>query len=66
MRKPAKQEPTVSKHGRKGITRSQIVAKGNLEDILHAIDIEETPIVQVEDIYEGGKKLKKSKSVKKL
>ena len=42
------------------------MAKGNLEDILHAIDIEETPIVQVEDINEGGKKLKKAKSAKKL
>ena len=42
-----------------------LVAKGNLEDILHAIDIEETPIVQAEDI-EGEKKLKKAKSTKKL
>ena len=31
------------------------IAKGNLEDILHSIDIEETPIVQDEDIDEGGK-----------
>ena len=66
MRKPAKQEPVVSKHGRKRITGSQTVAKGNLEDILHVIDIEETPIVQAEDIDEGGKKLKKAKSTKKI
>ena len=64
--KPAKQEPNVSKHGSKRITRSQTVAKGNLEDIMHAIDIEETPIVQAEDIDEGGKKLKKAKSTKNL
>ena len=66
MRKPAKQKPTVSKHGSKRVIRSQTVAKGNLEDILHAIDIEETPIVQAKDIDEGGKKLKKAKSSKKL
>ena len=66
MRKSAKQEPIVSKNGSKRIIRSQTVAKGNLEDILHAIDIEETPIVQAEDIDEGGKKLKKAKSTKKL
>ena len=42
------------------------MAKGNLEDILHDIDIKETPIVQDEDIYEGGKKLEKAKSAKKL
>ena len=40
----------MSKQGRKRITRSQTVAKGNLEDILHAINIEETPIVQFDDI----------------
>ena len=40
--------------------------RGNLEDILHAIDIEETPIVQAEDIDEGGRKLKKAKIAKKL
>ena len=40
------------------------VAKGNLEDILHAIDIEETPIVQAEDIEEGGKKTKESQIYK--
>ena len=73
MSKPAKQEQVVSKQGSKRITRGQTVAledktvaKGNLEDILHAIDIEETPIVQVEDIDEGGQKLKKAKSAKKL
>ena len=42
------------------------MAKGNLEDIFHAIDIEETPIVQAEDIDEGGRKLKKGKKAKKL
>lgn len=66
MIKPAKQEPTVSKQGSKRVTRSQIVSKGNLEEIIHAIDIEETPIVQAEDIDEGGHKLKKAKSTKKL
>jgi len=42
------------------------VAKGNLEDILHAIDIEESRIVQAEDIEDGGRKLKKGKTTKKL
>ena len=42
------------------------MAKVNLEDILHAIDIEESPIVQAEDIEGDGRKLKKGKSVKKL
>ena len=42
------------------------MVKGNLEDILHAIDIEETPIVQAEDIEDGGRKLKKGKTTKKL
>ena len=78
--KPAKQKQYVSKQDNKRITRSQTVdledkivavedkkmAKRNLEDILHAIDIEETPIVQAEDIDEGGQKLKKAKSTKKL
>ena len=41
-------------------------AKGNLEDILHAIDIDENPIVQAEFIEEDGQKLKKAKSAKKL
>ena len=63
---PAKKKPIVRKHGSKRVTRIQIVAKGNLEDILHAIDIEKTPIVQAEDIDEGGKKLKKAKTTKKL
>ena len=66
MRNPTKQEPTMSKNGSKMITRIQTVAKGNIEEILHAIHIEETPIVQAEDIDEGGKKLKKAKSTKKL
>ena len=42
------------------------MVKGNLEDILHAIDIEETPIVQAEDVEDGGRKLKKGKIAKKL
>ena len=42
------------------------MAKGNLEDILHAIDIEETPIVQDGDIDDGGRKIKKGKTSKKL
>ena len=56
----------MSKHGSKRITMSQTVAKGNLEDILHAIEIEETPIVQAKDIDEGGRNLKKGKTAKKL
>ena len=63
---PAKQKQTVSKKGSKRVTRSQTVAKGNLEDILHAIYIEETRIVQVEDIEDGGRKMKKGKTAKKL
>lgn len=63
---PAKQKQTVSKQGSKRVTRSQTVAKGNLEDILHAIDIEEIPIVQAKDIEDGGRKLKKGKTRKKL
>ena len=46
--------------------QDRVVAKGDLEEILHAIDIEETPIVQAEDIEEGGQKLKKAKFAKKL
>ena len=42
------------------------MAKGNLEDIFHAIDIEETSIFQAKDINEGGRKLKKGKIAKKL
>ena len=48
------------------VVEDRAVAKGNIEDILHAIDIEETLIVQAEDIEEGGQKLKKAKSAKKL
>ena len=40
--------------------------KGNLDDILHAIDIEETPIVQDEFIGEDEHRQKKAKSTKKL
>ena len=42
------------------------VIKGSLDDILHAIDIEETPIVQADFIGEDDHKQKKAKSVKKL
>ena len=63
---PAKQNPIVSKQSSKRVTRSQTVDKANLEDILHAIDIEETPIVHVEDVEDGGRKLKKGKIAKKL
>ena len=56
---PTKNNPTVRKNGSKRVPRSQRVAKFNLEYILHAIDIEETPIVQVEDIDEGGKSSRK-------
>ena len=37
---PTKQKPTVGKHGSKRVTRRQTVVKGNLEYILHPIDIE--------------------------
>ena len=47
-------------------TEDNLVTKGNLEDILHAIDIEETPIVQAEFIGKDEHKLKKAKSAKKL
>jgi len=66
--KEAKEKQVSSKHEIKRVTRSQAVAlkekivaraiednqviKGNLDDILHAIDIEETPIVQVDFIRE--------------
>ena len=42
------------------------VIKGNLDGILHAIDIEETPIVQVDFIGLDEHKQKKVKSAKKL
>ena len=42
------------------------MAKGNLDDILHVIDIEESPIVQAEYVEDGGRKLKKGKTTKKL
>ena len=42
------------------------MSKGNLEDILHAIDIEESPIVKAKDIEYGGRKQKKGKTTKKL
>ena len=63
---PIKQKPTVSKHGNKRVKRSQTVAKVNLQDILHAFHIEKNPIVQYEDIDEGGRKLKKGKTAKNL
>ena len=47
----------ISKHSSRRITRNQTISKENLEDILQAIDIEKTPIVQEEDI-EGKKKKK--------
>lgn len=56
----------ISKHGSRRITRSQTIGKGNLEDILQAIDIEETPVVKAEDIEDDKKKKKKGKIVKKL
>ena len=62
---PTSNKQKISKHDHRRITRSQTVGKGNLEDILEALDIEETPVVRVEDI-EGDKKKKKGKTVKKL
>ena len=61
---PAKQK--ISKQISKIIKKSHTLAKGNLEDILHSIDIEESPIVQAEDIEDNGRKLNKGKTVKKL
>ena len=63
---PAKKNKTVSKQGHKRVTRSQTLAKGNLEDIPHEIDIEESPILQAEYIEDGGRKVKKGKTTKKL
>ena len=63
---PEKHKPIVSKHGSKRVTRSQTVVKGNLEEILHVIDIEETPTVQAEDVEEGGRNIKKDQTAKKL
>ena len=42
------------------------VIKGNLDDILHAIDIEESPFVQVDFIGVDEHKQKRVKSAKKL
>ena len=80
MVKHAKQKQIVSKQGTKRMTRSQKMvleekivvvedrekSKGNLEYILHAIDIEETPIVQDDFIEECGQKFKKAKYANKL
>ena len=57
---------TVALEEKTVAVEDRAVVKGKLEDILHAIDIEETPIFQAEDIEEGGHKLKNAKSVKKL
>ena len=43
---PIRNKQKISKHGSKRITRSQKIGKGNLEDILQAIDIEETSIIR--------------------
>ena len=59
----SKPKPSKKSHGR--ITRSQIVGKGNLEDSLQAIDIEETLVVKVVEV-KGGKKKKKGLTAKKL
>ena len=42
------------------------MVKGNFDDILHAIDIEESPIVQVDFIGVDEHKQKRVKSAKKL
>lgn len=58
-----KPKPCKKSHGR--ITRSQAVGKGNLDDILQEIDIEETPVVKVVQV-KGGKKKKKGPTAKKI
>ena len=62
---PTKWKQIVSKIGSKRGTRSHTVAKGILEDILHAIDIEKSLIVQAKYIY-GGRKLEKGKTAKEV
>ena len=74
------QEQSTSKSIQRRLTKSQMVRekgkvvvsgeipglKGNLNDILHAIDIEESPLVQVDFIKLDEGKPKKLKSSKKL
>ena len=47
-------------------TEDSLVIKGDLDDILHAIYIEESPIVQVDFIGVDENKQKRVKSAKKL
>ena len=63
---PTSNKHNISKHGSRRITRSQTIRKGNIEDILKAIDIEETPIFRSEDIEDDKKKKKKGKTVKNI
>ena len=62
------QETAVASKGKTVVsgTEDNPVIKGNLDDILHAIDIEESPIVQVDFIGIYEHKHKKVQSTKKL
>ena len=53
----------IKKSGR--ITRSQTLGKGNIEEILQAIDIEENLVVKVVDV-KGRKKKNKGLTTKKI
>jgi len=48
------------------VTNESPASKGNLNDILYAIDIEESPLVQADFIELGERKSKRMKSSKKL
>lgn len=48
------------------VTKESSVSKGNLNDLLQAIDIEESPLVQADLIKSGKDKTKKIKASKKL
>ena len=58
-----KQKINKKIHGR--ITRSQTIGKGNLEDILKDIDIEETPMVR-DEYVKGNKKKNRGVTARKL
>ena len=63
---PVKYKQIVNKQGSNTVPRCRTIAKGNLEDILHAIYIEESPIFQAKDIEYRRRKMKKCKNAKKL
>ena len=63
--KTTRNKPKPNKKGHGRITRSQTVGKGNLEDILQAIDTEETTVVKPVEA-KVGKKKNKGLTAKKL